>query len=133
MGDDILKLKILPILIATFVIFFLSSTASFAKDKWDTTDKILFTSFTALMVVDYGQTQDIFKRQSEGYYEKSNIIIKKYGQKSVLPWFIVSEVGAWLIADQLPSKWRKTWLVAVNALEIKMIHNNYSIGLKVNF
>ena len=105
-------------------------------NDWDKTEKALFASNCVLRTVDMLQTNDIYARKDEGYYEMNPLIdagVDKFGTKFIPVWFITGTIAEYLIVDAMPHPWRKAALGVFNAVSIGLIYNNHQKGLGLNF
>ena len=112
-----------------FLLLLLPSICS-AQDSWDKTDKILFTSFIALEIIDYTQTNYIFEH--DGYYER-NPIIDEIGQKGLPIYFGLTTLAVGLTTDYLKPKYRTKFLIIMNSIQLFFVFNNYSLGIGFSF
>lgn len=103
-----------------------------AKDEWDTLDKSLATAAIASTVIDWRQTQQIAK-SSLIYHENNKILGEHPSINKVNTYFISSLVIGSLIADNLPSSYRKGFLVGITTTEILYVRHNLHIGVGVKF
>jgi len=115
-------------IILSIVILVLIVTTSYAGEKWDKADKVLFGSFLVFDAIDYFQTKEICNNPK--FEERWNPIIKKYGDKSVLPVFAIGAIGTYFIADWLKPDNRKIFLGIMSGLEINAAYHNYKVGIK---
>ena len=103
-------------------------------DKWTKADKTLLTINGVMMTVDMLQTQDIYRRSE--YYEINPVIdagVKQFGT-GFIPFYFIGSFGLrYLIADSLPSTYRKVFLSGTALVSTFLVINNDSIGLKVRF
>lgn len=103
-----------------------------SKNEWDTTDKVLLTSAIVADVIDWRQTQQIVKNPTR--YHEQNILLGDHPSMGELNRYAIMSIASTvLIADCLPSNWRKTYLGTVIAIEVYTIHNNHNIGIRFGF
>ena len=129
--------KIIIILIV--ILGFAGKNYAIERDKWETHEIILQGTFTVLTIVDLTQTYiGLYKEQR--YKEKHPILGKN---PSKTKFFILGASGILLHAGishalhYLPTKINKilipSWQIFYIGVEIKAIHSNYKIGIKINF
>ena len=94
--------------ISTTIYVLLSCTAH-AGESWDRTDKILLGTTMATAVLDYGQTMHI-ARNPQDHYEYNPILGEHPSPARVRGAFLIGAVAKIIIAELLPSRYRKTWL-----------------------
>ena len=114
------------------IIFFFIGTANANQDKWDTTDKMLSGTALALTMIDMGQTVSIAKdcrNNGAHYYETNNLLGKCPSVGRVREYFVSSILLSGVIADMLPSKYRKDFLAASAAIEFKAAYHNFSASV----
>lgn len=124
-------MKLCKILIILCIL--LVATSSYA-DPWDRMDKTLFTVWIGTRIIDLGQTHNILTEDK--YYEKNDAIAKigeEYGSESVYPYFAVGTIVGYLVADMLPSKWRKSCLLTFIVLQANNIIGNENVGIGMKF
>ena len=118
-------------------IFFLAVALIFSSldakaDTWDTTDKVLGVTALTLEVMDWGQTREIAKNPKQ-WYEKGHFLPEHPSVAEVNKHFISSIIMATLIADALPSPYRKAWLASAIVFEFRSVRNNHLLGIKMSF
>lgn len=104
-------------------------------DSWDTTDKTLGVTALALEVVDMGQTISISEScHSDHKFMELNPIIGSCPEKhTVYQYFIGSIIAYSIIADALPSTWRKMFLSGDIIVEASSVINNRRVGISIKF
>ena len=100
-------------------------------DSWDATEKTLAGAALIGTAIDWRQTQII--AATPGCWEKNPLIGAHPSMKRVNLYFIGAIGVNYLVADALPSGWRKAWLGSVTALEIVMVGNNKRMGIGFKF
>jgi len=132
-----LYLLVLLVLLSSLLCYGTSNAWEFKPfNDWDKAEKALFASNCVFRTVDMLQTNDIFARKDEGYYEMNPLIdagVNKFGTKFIPIWFVSMGVAEYLIIDALPHKYRKIALGVTNAVSLGLIYNNNRIGLGLNF
>jgi hypothetical protein len=113
--------------IAAFLVLIVSNV--FAGDKWDKIDYFLLATATATHTLDYSQTLHT-ARNPDNYKDLNPMLGDHPSEVSVRNYFIVSMVAKIVIAELLPSKWRKAWLGGWTLVNGACVANNYSQGLK---
>lgn len=119
-------------LFLSFVLLMVLSSQVFANDPFDTTDKALFTASTIALVADWSQTRYI-AAHPDRFYEQNPILGRHPSKQKVDLYFAGTIVGNYLIADALPSRYRKLWLGGVLAIELLLVAHNKHIGIKFHF
>lgn len=123
----------IKIMLMIMAVLFSSATVH-AEDEWDTYDKSLFAAHQLIRTVDMFQTQDIYNHKE--FYEMSPIIdrgVNEFGTHFIPVYFASIGVIEYLIADALPSPYRKTFLGVGTAVSLGLIYRNNSIGLGMSF
>lgn len=117
------------------VITLMASSACFAGEPWDNTDKALFAGFLAASAVDVGQTLNMIDRKERGedYREVNPLLGGSPSKSKVIGFAVASRVLVWFVADHVSPKTRKALLTGALAVEIGVAANNARIGLKVGF
>jgi len=115
-------------MIKLILIILLIPSIVFAGD-FDKTDKALFTSVVALQIIDGLTTIDGLKNGNH----MSSDWAWKYGTNrpsSGRMWGVkaLELGGAYIISKNLPSKWRKGFLIAVDSLLFFCIQHNLKAG-----
>ena len=103
--------------------------------EWDTIEKTSLGVLIGLTTIDYFQTRYIFDNPDR-FYETNSIIVDgvdKFGKGFIPIYFIGLTLFDGLIADWLPSDYRKTWLGIRVGGAIDTVHGNYSIGIGFSF
>lgn len=103
-----------------------------AADAWDATDKTLAAIAVTAAVIDWGQTRTI-ARNPDTWYERNNLMGPHPTVGEVDKHFAVGIVAGALIAHFLPATARKWFLGGVAAIEIGVVANNHSIGIRVDY
>jgi hypothetical protein len=105
-----------------------------SKNPWSMTDKALLAAYEATNAADWAQTQQI-SRTPEKYFEtrfptgSANVIGTHPSRDKVNLLMGAQALGVPVLADQLPSGWRKVLLGALLAGKIKAVKGNASINL----
>jgi hypothetical protein len=109
-----------------------SPSSSMAFDEWSNRDYALQATWTALHIIDWGQTLDIAKDPDK--FHENNPFIGKYpsvGRVNAI--MAISTIVNPLVVHILPSKWRPYFQGLSMAITGTCVVNNYNLGLKVNF
>jgi hypothetical protein len=112
---------------------FLTSCAHI--DPWTKEQKVMAGVYSALHVIDWMQTNDIYNRRDENYWEINPVVDWAHdqaGDLGVATYFAGSLAVTMGIAHILPSKYRTVWLTASNVVKIGCVGNNLSIGLNLS-
>ena len=96
-------------------------------EDWSKTDTTLFCSVLVLSYADYRQTIEITRDDS---YHETNPLLGKYPSESeVANHFIITTVGAYLVADYLKGWKRSVFLIWAVIYEFYYVDHNISIGV----
>lgn len=120
-------------LLTILIILFLTSPV--LADDWDTVDKTLLGGLIASTTIDCLQTQYIFDNPDQ-FHETNSIIVEgvdRFGKGFIPVYFVLLTLFDGLVADWLPTDWRKGWLGIRVGGAIDTIHDNYSIGIGFSF
>lgn len=116
--------------IILILIVILLSPVTMGSERWDKTDKALFTSFLVLETIDCLQTRDILSNQK---FDERNPIIKNAGKTEATAYFALCSIGTYWIADRLKPKHRKIFLTGISLFQVSVINHNYRAGVKLRF
>jgi len=91
----------------------------------------VFATFATLMAADTFQTKYIFRHDE---YQETNPLIDNYFQdEKVYGYFALTTLGAYLVADNLQPKYRKSFLRFLCAVQINVTDRNASLGIGFSF
>jgi hypothetical protein len=114
-------------------IFFAQKNSRYSQKRYfDKMDKELLTLSTILIAIDWGQTLDIVNN-SEEYYETNPFLGDHPSRGKVNTYFAGWVIANYGVTKLLKGNFRKAWLWSLNAFQLSSIHNNYNIGLRLNF
>ncbi len=116
------------------VLIILTLTSPAMADEWDTVDKTLLGVLIASKTIDCFQTRYIFDNPE--WHERNPIIrdgVDRYGKGFIPLYFVTTTLISTLIADWLPSDYRKAWLGVWVGGSVTTVHRNYSVGVKMKF
>lgn len=117
------------LIILTALLLF--SAPAYAADKWTEADTQRQVIYSALHIIDWGQTRYIATHDE---FEERNIALGKHpSTQEVDNYFAATLVGHTLVSYLLPSDWRKVWQYVFIGARFKTVADNYSIGIKVHF
>ena len=117
-----------------------SPAYSWEPDPWSKTDIALEILSQGLLLVDWGQSLDITKRDE--YYEKNAYLGKNPSRSKVNAYFALSCLTHAGITWMMPASARvfglqfsprRAWQYAYIGYESSFVANNYQLGLKVSF
>ena len=129
----------------------LLSSPVYAFDDWSKTDVGLQIAYTALHIIDWGQTrwmnenpskQVVFYTYNKNtnsvdcgnarvYYFEQNPLLGKYPSKTKIDLFFAATLIAHTaISYVLPSNYRKLWIGATIGLEAYTVNGNFNAGVK---
>jgi hypothetical protein len=113
--------------IVAVVIF--TSTTAFAGDRWDSTDYALLAASTVTLAMDWQQTRAI-SRNPDRFYETNRVLGKHPSNRSIDLYFAGVLLADIVIAELLPSKWRKVWLTGFIIAEGGVVIYNCHMGIR---
>ena len=103
-----------------------------AGDPWGTTDYALAGATLATLAVDWGQTRHIAKNPQR-FAEKNPLLGPAPSVGKVDAYFVGAMVGTVALAHVLPNDWRQLFLAGVLTLELGVVQQNRSLGIKMSF
>ena len=92
--------------------------------SWSSKDKVLFTAYTALNMVDIAQTNEIY--HNDNYYELNPILT----ENNFIPIMLATNTILYFIADWMPEKYRVYFLSFMVGIKAGLVGHNYSIGIR---
>lgn len=119
--------EVMRVIIPFIALAFLSTVAC-AGDRWDATDKILLGTMMTTAAIDYGQTMHI-ARNPKDHYEYNPVLGDHPSRASVRNAFLVGAIVKVIIAELLPSKYRKIWLCGWTIGSGAMVLRNHGQGI----
>jgi hypothetical protein len=114
------------------IVFALFPSLCEARDPWETPDYMLIGATLATLAVDWGQTRHIAKNP-ERFYEKNRILGASPSVGKVDAYFLGAMVGTVAVAHLLPTDYRRLFLAGTLSMELSVVEQNRSIGIKVEF
>ena len=106
----------------------LLASNAFAIERWDTTDKILLGTAMATATLDYGQTMHI-ARNPQDHFEYNPILGEHPSPTAVRNAFMIGAVVKIIVAELLPSKYRKIWLGGLTLTSGAVVLMNHQHGI----
>ena len=103
-----------------------------AREPWEFSDYALTSAALASLVVDWGQTRHIAKNPSR-FDEKNRILGTTPSVGKVDAYFVGAMLGTVAVAHLLPQDMRRLFLAGTLSMELSVIDQNRSIGIKVDF
>jgi len=103
-----------------------------AGGPWETTDYALAGAAVAALAVDWGQTRHIAKNPQR-FNETNPLLGSAPSVGKVDAYFVGAMVGTVALAHVLPSDWRQLFLAGVLTLELGVVQQNRSLGIKMAF
>src|SRR5262249_25262017 len=103
-----------------------------AADAWETTDYYLAGAALAALAVDWGQTRHIAKNPQR-FTETNPILGSSPSVGKVDTYFVGAMVGTLALAHVLPGDFRQLFLGGVLTLELGVVQQNRSLGIKMAF
>ena len=114
------------------LVLVLSPALCRAADPWETTDYWLAGAAVAALAADWGQTRHIAKNPNR-FIETNPVLGSSPSVGKVDTYFVGAIVGTVALAHVLPGDWRQLFLGGVLALEIGVVNQNRSLGIKMAF
>ena len=115
-------------LVIAFLIVLLLPSNAFALEPWDTTDKILLGTTMATAAIDYGQTMHI-ARNPRDHFEYNPILGEHPSPGAVRNAFLIGAVVKIIVAELLPSTYRKIWLGGLTVASGAVVVMNRQHGI----
>jgi hypothetical protein len=103
-----------------------------AADPWETTDYVLAGAAVAALAVDWGQTRHIAKNPNR-FIETNPVLGTSPSVGKVDAYFVGAMVGTVALAHVLPNDWRQLFLAGVLTVELGVVQQNRSLGIKMAF
>jgi len=114
------------------LVFVLFPSLCQAGDAWETTDYALAGAAVAALAVDWGQTRHIAKNPNR-FSEQNPILGPSPAVGKVNAYFVGAIVGTVALAYVLPGDWRQLFLAGVLTVELGVVQQNRSLGIKMAF
>ena len=121
-------IPVTPFLPLAALLFVLLAPNAFAGDRWDRTDKILLGTCLAAEIMDYGQTTHI-ARNPKDHFEYNPFPGDHPSPARVKAIFLIGAAANIIIAELLPSKYRKLWLGGMTILSGTAVLRNHGQGI----
>ena len=103
-----------------------------AREPWEFTDYALTGAAVASLVVDWGQTRHIAKNPNR-FDEKNPILGITPSVGKVDTYVLGAMLATVAVAHLLPQDYRRLFLAGTLSMELSVIDQNRSIGIKVDF
>jgi hypothetical protein len=103
-----------------------------AREPWEFTDYALTGAALAALAVDWGQTRHIAKNPSR-FDEKNPLLGTAPSVGKVDTYFVGAMLGTVAVARLLPRDYRRLFLAGTLSMELSVIDQNRSIGVKIEF
>lgn len=124
-------MRTIPILgIAALLLSFASARADDGR-AWTRADTAWQVAFTALAVVDWGQTHTIARDPHR--WERNPLLGKHPGPTEVNAHFAASIFGHMAVARALPRRYRRAWQVLWIGVEAGFVWHNRRDGVGLSF
>ncbi|MFL6565119.1 MAG: hypothetical protein ACJ8G5_09335 [Burkholderiales bacterium] len=114
------------------LVFVLFPSLCHAGGPWEKTDYALAGAAVAALAVDWGQTRHIAKNPNR-FSEQNPILGPSPAVGKVDAYFVGAIVGTVALAHALPSDWRQMFLAGVLTVELGVVQQNRSLGIKMAF
>lgn len=115
-------------MILRVAILLLIASNALAGERWDTADKILLGTTMATAAVDYGQTMHI-ARNPQDHFEYNPILGEHPSPGAVRNAFLIGAVVKIIVAELLPSTYRKIWLGGLTVASGAVVVMNRQHGI----
>ncbi len=115
-----------------FIAALLGAQVVHAADPWSATDKALGVTAATALALDWRQTQMISENPTK-WRELNPILGSHPTIAAVNRHFAANAIMIGLIANYLPSKYRKAYLGAVSVVEFSCAGHNYKMGIRMAF
>lgn len=115
-------------LVATAIALALLATPAHSAE-WDTTDKVLYSTFVTLQVVDGLQTHYALHHPEQ--FRELNPLMKSDGAIVAIKSLLVG--GSYYLLKDADSQTRKAALVVLDGLYLGVTAHNASIGVRIGF
>ena len=103
-----------------------------ASDPWAPSDYTLAGAALAALAVDWGQTRHIAKNPQR-FIETNPVLGTAPSVGKVDAYFVGAMVGTVALAHVLPNDWRQLFLAGVLTVELGVVQQNRSLGIKMAF
>lgn len=113
------------------LILFLGISGNTYAHEWTKSDKWRQGAYTALHVADWLQTRQISKRDE--FTERNTILGEHPFTEDVDRYFAVTLIAHYLIADNLPPKYRRAFQYVTIGVQAGAVGHNYSAGVQIRF
>lgn len=122
-------------ILSVYLIFLLLSSNSFAGDKWEKQDIVLESVAVTLLMADWLQTRDIaYQRGKYKEIGPARLFIGANPSVNAVDVLNTLSIAMHLIvAEILPSEYRKYWSCIYIGIEAAVVSNNHEIGLRMRF
>jgi len=109
------------------VVFMLFAIPIYAGD-WTRKDTYRELAWTAMLIVDYGQTMNIARNPEK--YKEYNPILGDHPSESAVNLYMLSvAVIHPVVSYYLPPKYRKIWQYVTIGVEVGAVANSLSVGI----
>lgn len=110
-------------------IAFAVALAGCASEPWDKTDRVLGYTALGAAVADWGQARYIAENPSR--FKDENPFLGQHPSRAKVDAYFVGAIGGgYLIADSLPSRYRKLFLGGAAVIEISVVQHNRALGVR---
>lgn len=116
----------------TILIIFLLATPVMAQD-WDNKEKGLLATLIITKTIDCLQTRWIFDNQRNELNPIMVEGVERFGKIFIPVYFALTTLGTTLIANWLPSDYRKPWLGIWVGVSGTNVARNYTVGIRFGF
>lgn len=123
-------MKYVALLVCAYMAF--TGRTAAAADSWSKQDMALQATYTALHIIDWGQTRYIAKNPKT-FFERNAILGKHPTVDKVDMYFAGTLIAHALVTHFLPDKYRPWWQLATISMEGYCVNHNFKAGVRVAF
>jgi hypothetical protein len=104
----------------------------FASEEITDMNIALYSTYSILHFIDYGQTLNIAKNPDK-YYEMNPLLGKYPTVDKVNLYFISTYIINSAIIYILPNEYKNIWMTGIIGVEVLCVGKNINSGIKINF
>lgn len=102
-----------------------------ATTTWSEADTRRQVVYTALHVIDWGQT--LHTAESDDYYERNPVLGENPSRGEVNTYFALTGLAHYAVSRALPPRYRRVWQYVTITNQAVAVGNNFRIGVKIRF
>ena len=115
---------------AMMLLLLTTACSTTATPKWTTADKVMFTTYSALTVVDILQTR--YAMDSDDF-DEANPILEPLGKDGATAVMVGSNIALYFLVDRMNEKHRSPVLGILNMLKLGVVGHNAMIGVELGW